>query len=195
MTRLSESRKQATIRLIENFLDKMGRSLDHIDNELAYTTHNVYPSTTLGDGSSRSTGTRSPVERLVIDSRQRLRDDEAQLWDDYNAICSIALSGSRTAEKASGERVPHPDIARCNHGSGKALEGFTLWQDINCQRFPGNNPIIEGMCDDCAATMNEWRATNGYERIVRDAESRTYRRDMAARNVRQGPDGRFQRAE
>lgn len=191
MTQLSNARIQTTLALVENFMRNMQTSLEHIDGELRYTTDSVWPTNTIGDGGSKGSGISRPVERLVIDSRQRLRDHEQQLWDDFNAIASIAHNGSSTARDAAGERVPHPNIQRCNHGTGKSLEGFTVWQDEQCEKFPGENPVIEGMCDDCLARCNTWRETNGYERISRESDSRNY---LAVRNVKTGPNGRFQRA-
>jgi len=207
---LTEARKRATRDLVANFLDHMGDALDHIADELEHTADNVYPAQTplaasswtdstgkvhtVGSGGGGSRTARSPVERAVIDARQRLRDTEWNLWELFNAIVNAAHAGSHQATAATKRNIPHHDHARCNRGVGKRLDGHVAWQDPDCERFPGNDPVIEGMCDHCLNRYNDWRQANGLEHIARDVDAVNYRASMRLRNVEQGPGGRFQRA-
>ncbi len=195
MTHLTRARQQAALQLFQNFLTNMAHALAHVDNELHNT--NPWPSSTTGNGHISSGGSpSSPVERIVIDSQHRLRNDQQELWDDYNAIMSICTNGSQTANRATRERVPVTE-GRCTFGTtSSGWEGWThwrnteprhdpdgnqYWHNTECQKWPATNPIIPNMCDDCLTRMNKWRDTVGLERVTRNADARTYKRGSRGR--------------
>ncbi len=124
----------------------------------------------------------------MVDARQRLRDAEWNLWEQFNSIVQTAHAGSHAATAASKRRVPHHDLARCNRGTSHKWgrdEGFVEWQDPECERFPGDNPVIDGMCDHCLALCNAWRAQHDLPQITRGDSY------LAERGLRNGTGGRF----
>lgn len=205
MTTLTAARKRATLELVANFLDNMSDALDHIDSEMTYTDANVYPTSTslaaqtVTDANGRTItvgssgghgkgGTVSPVERRVIDAQDRLRTHRQNLWDAFTCIVATAHDGSHQATAASKRIVPGFAQMRCNRGAGKRLDGHTVWQNPECENFPGLEPVIEGMCDDCLHLCNTWRRENGLDPIARDVEALNYR------HTARGERGRFSAA-
>jgi hypothetical protein len=122
------------------------RELDIIDG---------YPTTTLGDGMSRSTADLTSVERAA-DARWRMSGNLDDLRDMATTIVELVNTMATMTDRALGTRAPAAEVARCRDAQA-GRDGALDWGDATCEELP----VKAGVCSACYQRERRWRIGAG----------------------------------
>jgi hypothetical protein len=120
-----------------------------------------YPSSTLGDGMSRSTSELTAVERAA-DIRWRMSGDLDDLRHMAATIIELVNTMNTMTGKALGTRAPAADVARCRDAQA-GRDGVIDWGDATCEELPAKGAL----CVACYHRERRWRIGSGLtERVA-----------------------------